>query len=600
MKRICCLSTSLICLVVWIFGIQSVTAKTLYDDYSSTFIDTSKWNQAEFVREVSQGKLVMQVHNSTTEESIRKTSPFTDPSSINTIECDIVVHVATLDSGSDPESFARVDGRFYNAQNSGTERGDIWAGLYIGDRGNGLEAWWGVWETTDDAGDNWDEKGSGSLSVHGLSYNQSYTVKIDYDGTNEFTFTVAGVSSPFTGPVRQAVAYTQYKALETLVFSEGGAGNGYVSASFDNVLTDGSAYDDFSSAPLNQAKWQKQESAREIVNGQVRLVSHSTGDRDTTSLNFSEFSPYTEVSVMINSSSTIEPGDRGVARMDGYFYNDTYGPGQYDGYLGNIWSGIWINYYGDGTLKAACSADRTLDAADTQWENLFYREFNLPIVLDRLFTLSIRFTDSQILFTCQDTVTGRIDLFVYEINTPVFTAYNSFRALRSRVYGDSTSGYMAVHFDDVYVDVAEPPAVYDATGDWEITTANAWADSGCDLPDVDETTGMSVTQNGNDLTMIAHNDDGDDTLTGKVYDESYYFEMTETQGLETNIVYGTFSLSQNALGSGNVVFIWFDDVDYCESGVDITIAKPAPAAGDDSDDNGGSNGGVCFIDLSGH
>ncbi len=327
MKQIYCLGTILIFVFAFTLGINTVAAKTLYDDFSSTYLDSSKWNQGEFVREVSQGKLVMILHNSPTEEYIRKRAPFVDPSSINTIECDIMLSATMLDSGDNSESFVWVDGRFYNAQNSGTEKGDIWAGLYIGDRGNGLEAWWVVNEATDDDGNNWDDKGSGSLNIPGLSYNQSYTVKIDYDGANEFTFTVAGESNSFTGPDRQGVEYTKYKALETIVYTEGGAGDGYVSASFDNVLTNGTAYDDFSTSPLDQTKWERQESARVIENGKVRLVSHSTGDRDTTNLNFSEIWPYTEATVTIKSGSRLEPGDRGIARMDGYFYNDTYGPG---------------------------------------------------------------------------------------------------------------------------------------------------------------------------------------------------------------------------------------------------------------------------------
>ena len=597
MKRICYLSTSLIFLAVCILGIQTVTAKSLYDDFPSTYLDSSKWIQGEFVREVSQGKLVMILHNSPTEEYIRKGAPFVDPSSINTIECDIMLSAATLDSGDNSDSFVWVDGRFYNAQNSGTERGDIWAGLYFGDRGNGLEAWWVVSEATDDDGNNWDDKGSGSLNIPGLSYNQSYTVKIDYDGANEFTFTVAGVSSPFTGPVRQVAEYTKYKALEAVVYTEGGAGDGYVSATFDNVLTNGSAYDDFSTSPLDQTKWGKQESAREIENGKVRLISHSTGDRDTTNLNFSEISPYTEVTVTINGSSMIDPGDRGIARIDGFFYNDTHGPGSgsdYNGYEGNVWVGFYLNYYGDGTLKAACSGDRSVDAADTQQDNLFYREFNLPIITDRDYKLSVHFTGSSLRFIIKDTVTGRMDVFGYEISTSVYEPYDEFMSLRSRVYGDSTGGYMAVEFDDVYTDVAEPVATFDATGDWELTTSNAWAVGGCDLPDDGDTTDVTITQVGNDLTLVVHDeDDGDTTFTGNVYGNTYTFEVTVEDDGETEIVYGIITLSENASGSGSVTFTWTDGVEWCEAGFDIAIAKLS-----DGDDGGG--GGGCFIETLNH
>ncbi len=595
MKRICCLSTSLIFLVVCILGIQTVTAKSLYDDFSSTYLD---WNQGEFVREVSQGKLVMILHNSPTEETIRKTSPFVDPSSINTIECDIVVSVAMLDSGTDPESFARVDGRFYNAQNSGTERGDIWAGLYIGDRGNGLEAWWYVSEATDDGGDAWDDKDSGSLDVPGgLSYNQSYTVKIDYDGANEFTFTVAGESNSFTGPDRQGVAYSKYKALETIVYTDGGAGDGYVSASFDNVLTDGTGYDDFSTAPLDQTKWEILESVREIENGKLRLNAHSTGDRANTTLSFAEIAPYTEATITIKSDSQLEPGDRGIARIDGFFYNDTYGPGSgsdYNGYEGNVWVGFYLNYYSDGTLKAACSGDRILDAADTQSDNLFYREFNLPIILDRDYKMAILFTGSNLRFIIKDTVTGRMDVLGYEISTSVYEPYDEYMSLRSRVYGDSTGGYMAVEFDDVYVDVAEPVATFNTTGDWKLTTSNPWADGICELPDVGDTTNVTITQNGNDLTMVVHDEDeGDITLTGYVYGDTYTFKVTVEDNGETEILYGVFTLSKNTSGAGSAAFIWTDGVERCESGFDIAFAKSGTGDGG----GGGGGGGGCFIET---
>lgn len=55
-------------------------------------------------------------------------------------ECDIMLSAATLDSGENSESFVRIDGCFYKTQIAENEKGDIWAGLYIGDRGNGLEA----------------------------------------------------------------------------------------------------------------------------------------------------------------------------------------------------------------------------------------------------------------------------------------------------------------------------------------------------------------------------------------------------------------------------------------------------------------------------
>lgn len=38
-----------------------------------------------------------------------------------------------------------------------TERGDIWAAISSGDRGNDLEAWWVISEATDDNGTDFDQ-----------------------------------------------------------------------------------------------------------------------------------------------------------------------------------------------------------------------------------------------------------------------------------------------------------------------------------------------------------------------------------------------------------------------------------------------------------
>jgi hypothetical protein len=576
-------------------GANVVTAKTLYDDFSATYLDSGKWIQGQLVREVSEGMLVLEVHNSVNEGVVRETVPFADPSSIHTIECDIVLNTAALDSGTDSESFARIDGRFYNAQNSGTERGDIWAGLYLGDRGNGIEAWWTVNEAMDNDGNIWEEKDSAPLNIPGLSYGQSYTLKIDYHDENEFTFTVAGVSTPFTGPVKQAAEYTKYKALEALVYTNAGSGDGYISARFDNVLTNGTAYDNFSAGPLDHSKWQRLESVRKIENGKLRLTSHSAGDRGNTYLNFSEISPYTEATVKIDSTSTIASGDRGIARIDGYFYNDTYGPGNYNGYEGNVWVAIYMNYYGDGTLNAACYAEKILDAANTQFEELFYRQFNLPIDLDKTYRLSIRFTGKKLLFTCKDMVSGREDIFSYEITKQAYEPFDKNLSLLSRVFGDTTGGYMVVDFDDVYVDIAEPAAVYDATGQWEVTSSNLWAASGCGLPDVNDTDTITITQAGNDLTLVVPDDAGDMTLTGMGYGKSYYFKSTEEEASQTEVFYGTFTLSQITKGSGSISMIWTEGNKVCEAGFDITMNKLSDDDDGDDSSDGDGNSNSCFI-----
>ncbi len=436
-----------------IFNTRAIASRTLYDDFSGTNIDSQKWNEGEFVREVNAGKLISKVGNHPAANHARNRTAFQNPSTINTIECDIIVAATNLDTGTDPISVARVDGRFYNTLNSGTEKGDIWVGLFIGDRGSGLEAWWEVNESLDDEGNSWEEKGSGSFTSTALTYGNPYTVKIEYDGANRFTFTVAGESYPFTGPGRKGAEFTEYKALETLASSDGGSGIGYTSASFDNVYINkqGTAYDTFNTAPLDPINWKHLEFVRKIKDGKLHLTAHSGGERESTRLHFAEFKPFVEATVDVKSDSWINSGAKGRARIDGFFYNDTYQPSEYNGDEGNVWAQVYIDYHDDGTLEAKCYAERVMNADWSQWQQIFFQVFTTPIILDRPYILSILFTGTKFVFTCKDTVTEMEESIEYQITTPTYQRSRDSGELVSRVYGNGSSGYMAVEFDDVYV-----------------------------------------------------------------------------------------------------------------------------------------------------
>ena len=168
-----------------------------------------------------------------------------------------------LDNGSEPESFARIGGYFYNINDSGGATGDIFAQIKIGDRGNGgLEAFWYVDQRLTDDGSEWQELGIGTLIGPGtLQYNTSYQVKLSYDGNSTFSFTVNGNTDGFTGPVKKREAVTSFKALSSGINATNGSDNGFVSAKFDNVYINDQAtlYEDFSSSPLDSGKWRSLE-----------------------------------------------------------------------------------------------------------------------------------------------------------------------------------------------------------------------------------------------------------------------------------------------------------------------------------------------------
>jgi len=456
MNRTYYLRIILIVMFVSFTGATTINAKTLYDDFSGEFLDSSKWNHIGFVREVSQNELTLKVGDSITNEHAYHQTRFRNPELItSSIQCDITVNEATLDSGTDPLSFVRIQGFFYNTKSSGGATGDVVALLYLGNRGSGLEAWWEVHEFDDDNLTSTTQQGSGTLAVPALSFGSSYTANLEYDGDKSFTFTVEGQSASFTtGPAKLRDVVTQHKGFRTGAYTTGGSGNGYTSSTIDNVLTNGTAYDDFSTAPLDQTKWQDLEFVREIDNGKLRLNVQADGSREDATLRpINQDTAYLEAKVLIESGSQMSQGAHGRVRLAGWYYNDSRGQGSgqdYNDYEGNVWviNRIYIDENANLTAKCKVWRCETSDPWDGVAPNIFDQEFTTPIDFDTAYTLSIEYTGSAFIFKCNN------ETYQYDITTPTYPPYNGQeRELKSRVYADiGESGYIKAKFDDVYVE----------------------------------------------------------------------------------------------------------------------------------------------------
>jgi hypothetical protein len=443
----------------------------------------------------------------------------------------------------------------------------------------------------DDEGNSWDDRGHGTLTGPGtLTYGTSYTAKLEYNGTNQFTFTVDVASSgPVVGPARQGAEFLTYKGLETGAYSDGGSGTGYASALFDNVYINnqGTVYDDFSSTPsLDQTKWQKLEFVREISGDKLRLNVQADGKRQDARLAPNDqTTAYLEAKVLVESGSQVSPGALGVARIGGYYYNESRGPGSgqdYNGNEGDIYVVNRIELDNSNNLRARCRIVRK-DTSDPYgpYTVLFNQEFTTPIAFNTEYTLSIEFTGSSLIFKCNG------DEYQYDITTLTYPpSTGQYRRLDSRIYADSGgSGYMKANFDDVYTGYTAQPT-YDATGTWDVTETDVW--NSCDPTVQPETDTITITQNGSDVTFV--NEDGQ-TFTGTVSGTYYnlYGEFIELG--ETVKVYIAFTLSSSTSGSGIYDGTSTDGVDWCEMGGFFTSTKQAapPPAG------GGGGGGGCFI-----
>lgn len=122
-----------------------------------------------------------------------------------------------------------------------------------------------------------------------------------------------------------------------------------------------------------------------IGEGSTRAVNTYLTEKDA---------PYFEAKVRIDSSSQLSPGTWGIGRIQGYYYNDSRGPGSgqsYNQYEGDVFVQVRLRYNSDGTLSANAYVDRSNDDNESDFRNLFSHDFSVPIALDTDYILSIKF-----------------------------------------------------------------------------------------------------------------------------------------------------------------------------------------------------------------
>ena len=473
MKRNLFVSILIIFSSIFISWTATFAEINLYDDFSETYIDAQKWKDREFVREVSAGKLISKIGNTAGTGGINNTA-FQNPQSITSIECRLTMVATALDTGTNPESFAKIGGFFYNTKGSGGATGDVWAAVYIGNRGSGLEAYWEIQESLDGDLKNLEDKGTGTLIAPGtLTYGTAYNVKISYNGSNGFIFTVDGQSNNFSGPARKRAEVTEFKGLITGIDADGGSGIGYASALFDDVYINNEAtiYDNFFSAYIDPTKWQHLEFAREIANGKLRLSVQPDGYRKTAKIRPNDqAASYLQARFLIKNDSQLSSGARAKARIAGYYYNANRGDSSglpYNGYEGDIWVENKIYLDDSSNLKAKCSLWRT-DGPDSlgPGTSIFHHKFSIPIAFNTEYTLSIGLSDSTFTFKCND------ETYLHKVNAPMYEPSNGqYREFAARVYTDpGESGHMKVQLDDVYAGTVSVP-VYKGATSGRVTTS---------------------------------------------------------------------------------------------------------------------------------
>ena len=180
----------------------------VYDNFSSSTIDSTKWTSYEVATEISSGKLRSKLRTSSTSTAAIITSNlnFLYPTQIHSIKAKVTPTLFQNSQGKDV--VARIWKNVYHDDTPGTGyTGDIGGLVGIGGTGTNPEAQWLVYRYTDNTGQNWEALASGTFSktiVLGNTYNlflawngSQFTFRFDDE---EAHYTPSGIINPVNIP----------------------------------------------------------------------------------------------------------------------------------------------------------------------------------------------------------------------------------------------------------------------------------------------------------------------------------------------------------------------------------------------------------------
>ncbi len=142
-----------------------------------------------------------------------------------------------------------------------------------------------------------------------------------------------------------------------------------------------------------------------------------------------------------------------------------------------------------------------------------------------------------------------------------------------------------VGFHHPFVAYVPAQPTYDATGIWSYSSTSNWA-AGC-LPYYDATGTVTVTQTGNDVTLV---DDDGYTWTGTVNGADYTLSTSFPEDGGTTTANLSCTLSSSTSGSGTVIWSWTDGIDSCSGGFDVALTKEAGGGAPPVGGGGGGGG----------
>jgi hypothetical protein len=393
---------------------------TLYDDFSGTYIDKTKWGQGEWVREIQNGKLILKTATpgpnaiSSYPYVASNSLDFLDPNSVNSIQADVTV---LEDSITNPPNTrgstrARLDGNFYNdGTPGGGYTGDIHGQIALRMESPGVVyVNWFVYKFTDPEGSANGIVIKGGNFTTPISIGSTYTLYVGYDSaTHQFTFRIGSeerTCGPTDGlPARVGYPNIPSKRLTVRVEISGAPSSAYISATFDNVYKNGILYDEFSSSIIDETKWTTYEFMREISEGKLQSLVRSSSGSTSIISNRLEFIDPTLINVIQAKVTPLtysnnQQVDTLSAYLGGYCYNDgTPGGGR----IGDVLSAIGIGGSGINPI-AGWKVVKCTDSACQNQPEVASGTFTTPISLGNTYTLFFGWDGSRFIFKFDDEV----------------------------------------------------------------------------------------------------------------------------------------------------------------------------------------------------
>lgn len=457
------LSVAMILSAVFFFPALSFSMEP-HDDFSGSSIDLTKWRWGEFIREIREfggEKKLLLARSGISPLAIGSYPnvqynwlPFSEPSSVNSIEAAVTLLDAKINGNGSVQ--ARLGGRWYNDGTSGGGyAGDIWAELNLLAVPGVLKGWWYVGRYTGPSDTTITQLAAGDFTQP-ISMGIPYTLFIGFDGANTFTFRIGAETITYKGPSRIGDPDNPFKGLGVRTQINDASSSSYVEATFDDVYTDGTLYDDFDdpSMMIDSSKWRVYEFVREVAGGRLRSKSrtstHSTSDAFVNNtLEIAYPVGINAIQARVTPIAYNNPqGVFQVADISGAFYND--GSGAY-GRTGDVVGQVFIGGRGS-TPIAMWRVYRYLDPDGQFYELLASGPFSTPVALGVTYILSLYWSGNEFTFLFEG------ERATYRSETPINPAKVPFRRIRTIVSPESgkSEGLIEALFDDVKVGYVPP------------------------------------------------------------------------------------------------------------------------------------------------